>query len=101
MKEFDCNYNGKKVSIKFTHLSKMKMEDIGMQQEAIYGSVVSALAEIVQMKPNDQFVIIDKEAMSTTVCGVQQCDDLFMVSVITVVELSRTLVKEGQKVIAI
>lgn len=99
MKHFNCIYEGQKFIIKFSRLARTRMEDVGMMEEAIFGSVVAAIQEVNKLEGDSQFAIVDKEAMSTTVCGVTVIDDVKLVTVITVVELSRTILREGQRVI--
>lgn len=99
MKTFSCVYDGQTYMIKFSRLAKARIDEIGMMNEAIFGSVVTAMEHIRNLPMDSQFIIMDKEALSTTVCGVTGVDDIKLVTVITVVELSNTILREGQKVI--
>ena len=101
MKHFNCIYDDQKFIIKFSRLAKARMEDTGMVEEAIFGSVVAAINKVNQLPDESQFAIVDKEALSTSVCGIAVIDDVKLVTVITVVELSRTILRDGQCVINI
>ena len=99
MKTLSCVYDGQTYMSKVSRLAKARIDEIGMMNEAIFGSVVTAMEHIRNLPMDSQFIIMDKEALSTTVCGVTDVDDNKLVTVITVVELSNTLLREGQKVI--
>jgi hypothetical protein len=99
MRHFNCTYGDQKFIIKFSRLANQRIIETGMAGEAIFGSVVAGIKQISEMESDAQFIIVDKEAMSTTVCGICDVDDIKLVTVITVVELSHTLIRDGQKVI--
>ena len=50
MKHFNCIYEGQKFIIKFSRLARTRMEDVGMMEEAIFGSVVAAIQEVNKLE---------------------------------------------------
>lgn len=99
--DIKCKVGKQIVIIHYTSKALTRIVELGMTTEAIYGGIKESLDTMAEMPAGKNFVLIDKVAMCTSVCAVADCDDIKQVSIITVVSLADTLVKDNQEVIAV
>jgi len=98
---FKCDYEGVAIEVEFTNHAIIRVNQRGLNHSAVFGSIVAALDLILDLKNNDEFCIIDKEAECTTVCGMTFQGETLVISVITVIATQYTYTKVGQKMIKI
>lgn len=98
---FRCDYDGCKIEMDFSAHALKRINQRGLNQTAVFGSVVAALDLILDLKDGDEFVVVDKEAKCTTVAGMKFEGDVLEIEIITVIDTQYTYTKEGQKMIQI
>jgi hypothetical protein len=89
------------VYVDITPHARKRMGKRNIDNNAIYGSILSLGEKLLEMKNNEEFVIIDKFLDEAVVFGIGIEDFDIVVSVITVLPTANVHAKVGQKIIDI
>ena len=98
---FRCDYDGCKIEMEFSAHALKRINQRGLNQTAVFGSIVAALDFILDLKDGEEFVVVDKEARCTSVAGMKFEGDVLCIDIITVIDTQYTYTKVGQKMIKI
>lgn len=81
--------------------ARKRMGKRDIDTNSIYGSILSMGERLLEMKNNEEFIIIDKFLDEAVVFGIGVEDFDIVVTVITVLPSSHVYAKKGQRIIDI
>lgn len=96
---FKCALDGIEIEIILSNHSRMRMAQRKISSQAVYGTIVAGLEQILDMKSGEDFVIVDRVSEATVVASVTSEGGDIYVEIITVVDNLYTYARDGQKII--
>ena len=86
------------VYVHITDHAWRRMDQRLINEHGIYSSILALGEELLDLKCNEEFVIIDKPNEEALVCSMECDDGRIITNVITVIDTNYVYVKEGQTI---
>lgn len=92
---FECKIEGCPVTIEDTSHSISRYADRGINEYAVYGSIIALGEKILDYKDKTEFMIIDEDINVAIVCSLHANGGDITIDIITVIDKADVWVKKG------
>lgn len=99
---FECRTeDGMEVVIELSRHARKRLLERGVLEFAVYGSIISIIDDILDLKNGSEFAVIDQELDIAVICsvGVGSIDPKITITIVTVIDRSHIFVREGTAVL--
>ena len=96
-KNYVMDIENREICISFSNRVLRALQDMELESYPIYGTILSLGKDILELKHQEQFVIID-EFQRLAIVGMKDCNTL-AIDIVSVVHMDSIYIKKGFKVI--
>lgn len=96
-KEYKINIEGQDLTINLINRTRRAIKDMGLNEYPIYGTLLAMGTDLLHMKDNTNFIIID-ELQNLGIVGIKDGKTI-AVDIIAVVQKENIFIKRGTKVL--